>query len=685
MKRRDFVKTTSVLPLTLSLPSLFHCNTKPHHQSAFPKCPKPENLVVVDMSQTTNWYERTIYTCLQGLVNKGLTSIYLNYTKNDRFWLAYYQERFNVSVEAISSPAALLKKYKDQIAGYILYEKDNPHTLNLATSLGGIHNAIPVEKELEHIVKSQGLKKVDDLTGRFNNIYDCYEWAIKNVLPQCNKKFVAQLCVHYPAWPTSSFANRDYVIANKMFCFDLSTSERDKKEFNMIKRIYQQLDEGTMVMGWHCVRDKEHEAIALSSEFGHYGMCSLHTPNLTVHSSIQLEPGKKFKQRPPAKNTKVENKVYVAYMATDGDASWFMLDHINKDWASPAHGKFKYNWGFLPLAYDLMPGTVQYYIENALPNDYFAAGPAGATYTYPHLHPNPEKFLQLSADYMDKCGLTTVHMTNWNDRDWWQELDLPDMPTLLRDNIPNAVGFVRGMGESAFEPHYLKDGLPYIFCGEGIHRGNDIYQVMRDFIDACPNRPLFIYNLVNHSIPMHEVKAAMDRFSSDEIEMVHLDELLLLAQQAYKEGKITEDLYPQKDGLKKILAKEAQATWLGFVEQMSKMNDAVQSGKSGYEAWIKKSSIGLEPFNTAEILAFQTIWNGMTMVKLSLESRGIYVNHKPTATKTFLKEFANIPESNIVNELQKLWDKWHDWKPEYKESESLYQKLYKLTDKVNRT
>ena len=123
---------------------------------------------------------------------------------------------------------------------------------------------------------------------------------------------------------------------------------------------------------------------------------------------------------------------------------------IKKDWANPSHGRFEYNWGFLPLAYHLLPGTVQYYLENMLPTDYFVAGPAGATYTYPHLHPNPERFLKLTRYYMNQCGLKSVHMTNWNDREWWQEAEIPEFRKLLEQHLPECVGYVRGMGESAF-------------------------------------------------------------------------------------------------------------------------------------------------------------------------------------------------------------------------------------------
>lgn len=679
MNRRGFIKSG----LAMSALAL-GCTRQGHrdYRAVIPRSEPPDNVFAVDMSGCTNWHERNLYSCLQGLVNREKAAVYLNRTPQDQFWLEYYSREFGVRLEHIHNFHDLPARFMSEVDGCIIYDGSEPHSLNIATMLGSLHNALPVEKNLAPKLFSLGYREIDNLSGRFGDTYKAYEWAIDNLLPQCHKKLVAQLCVHHPHWPTSTFTNRDYVIANRIFCFDLSTSERDKRDYELVKEIYRHYEPGALVVGWHCVRDKEHEAIALSAEFGHYGLCSLNTPNLTVHSSIRLEPGTTFKQRRPHP-PELKDIVYVAFMATDGDAAWFMLDHKFKDWASPAHGTFKYNWGFLPLAYDLMPGTVKYYMENASDKDFFAAGPAGATYTYPHLHPDPSQFLKLSADYMEKCGLTTVHVCNWNDRDWWQEVNLPEMPGLLRKYLPKAAGFFRGMGESAFEPHYLDENQPYVFCGEGIHRGDDVYRVMKDFIDACPNRPLFIYSLVNHSIPMHEIKEAMDRFPQEQVEIVHLDELLLLIKEAKKLGRIGNDLYPDKSGVRKILAREAKAAWPRFFAELTEMKGALDSGQLDYAAWLKNTPVGLEPYNAAEVLSFQTIWHGMTLVKLALESKGIYVNHKPTATRRFMQEYGSLAEAAVVEKLQETWDNWHALSPMFSEASRDFTRLFQVAEQLN--
>lgn len=684
--KRKLLEIASTISVLVVLIFILGCTNKEavRFERKMPGGSVPEKLYVLNVNDSLSWAEKNLLSCFQGLVNRKETRIYLNGSEDDQFWLDYYDKTFGIKNERIPNAEDLLTRFASEIEGYIVYPPESNHLLNVATTIGALENLLPATPAQEMLLQKVGLTKKKELFDDGRNMLEIYEDAANEFLPICNKSMLAAFCVHEGHWPTSTYRNRDYAMAHSIFSFDISSSERDKADYKLLKEIYGKVPEEAIVMGWHCVRDKEHEAIALASEFGHYGMCSLHTPNLTVHSSIPVNREKVYKQRQIDKNDlNVEDKVYVSYMATDGDATWFMLNHVNKDWSDPEHGNFKYNWGFLPLAYDLMPGTVHYYLENSKPTDYFVCGPAGATYTYPHLHPDPDKFLDLSNDYMKRCGLTTVHMTNWNDRDWWQEVELPKFYGKLKQSMPDAIGYVRGMGESAFEEHFLGNGNPYIFCGEGIHKGDDVYQVMKNFIDACSTRPLFVYCLVNHSVPMGEVKRAMDKFSPGEVESVHLDELLLLADKAYKEGKITANLYPEKDGLKNILTNEAKQKWPSFIAEIRKLEVNCRNGESQFTEIIQKTPIGIERIVPGDILAFKTIWYSMTLVKLSLESRGIYVNHKPTGVKQFIAEFRGAEDIEVVQELQHHWDNWHQEDIQFEEALDLLQRLVKVADLLN--
>ena len=677
MERRNFLKTAGFTSLARSgrFPG------KEKASSRFPFGSRPKQIFAVPVD-SLEYHTRILLTCLQGLVNRRETRIYLNASAREQFWLDYYQKELSCQVETVPHWQSLFTLFSSELKEYILYDPSWPHSLNLATMIGAIHNLLPVSRTLEDQVKSFLAPSPIDAIRPARDTYSAYQWALKEWRPKCHPDLMAQLCVHHPHWPTSTFTNRDYVIAHKIFCFDLSCSERDRIDYQRVGEIYKAFSPGTIVMGWHCIRDTEHEAIALSSRFGHFGLCSLNTPNLTVHSSIRLPEGKTF--HPPQKPGKsLQDKTYIAFMDTDGDATWFMLDLALKDWRHPLHGKIRYNWGFLPLTYDLMPAIAKYYLENQLENDYFVAGPSGATYTYPHLHPDPAKFLQLSGEYLRKCGLTTVHITNWNDRDWWQEVDLPHFLSLLCRHLPDCVGYMRGMGESAFEPNYIDGCKPFIFCGEGIHVGSDVYQTMKDFMDANPNRPLFLFCLVNHTVPQDQIQSAVERFPEGQVELVHADELLQLIRQAYLQGKIGSELYPAQDGNRKLLQKEARKAWPQCYKEIQELARQIRQGETSYRQAIQNTPLGLERIALGDFLAFQCIGKCMELIKLTLETHGIYVNHKPTARKRFVAEFSRLKEMQTAVELDKLWQNWHQSTFSFLDAVRQAQSFIRLAEEIN--
>ena len=288
MDRRDFVKTMLVSTGAMMAGSQFYCKPGEKISDIFPQGSRPEKLFYMDLPGKTDWHIKTSLACFQGLINRKATRFYLNNFKADMFWLKHYAEEYEIDYQIVSNIQNLVEMFGSDIEGYIVYDPDMPHSLNIATSMGALQNAVPVSKHLVADVSELGIKKIDDLTGKWKDLYDAYEWALTNLQPKCNQKLMAHLCVHNPYWPTTSWTNRDYVIAHNILSVDISSSERDKRDYQLLKKYYEVYPEETVIFGWHCVRDKEHEAIALSSEYGLYGMCSLHTSNITVHSSIQI-------------------------------------------------------------------------------------------------------------------------------------------------------------------------------------------------------------------------------------------------------------------------------------------------------------------------------------------------------------------------------------------------------------
>ena len=644
--------------------------------SIFPTSRMPQSLIAVPLKPDMTWHEKMLFTCLQGLVNREEPQVYLICSKHDQDWLDLYKKQYGIQYETVEDPYELLARFSKKLKGYVVYDADMLDSANVATVFGGIEDAVPVSRDLVGHLRDVGLSELEDFTGRWANRLDAYRWAAARLLPRCNRRLIAGACVDIPHWPSDSIYLRDYLIAHKIFTFDLSSSLRDRQDVDLFNHICAQVAAPGVLLGWHCARDNEHEYVALAAGYGLFVICGTSASNLTVHSAIR-PPEKPFIQRHREPHeVKLENKVYISFMSTDGDSMSSMLSYCSGAFAEEVRGQFPYTWGFLPSGYNLMPGVAQFYYDNLTENDYLVAGPSGAAYTYPHLLPKTRDFLRLTRYYMQKTALRAVHMTNWDDEHWWQEVNLPDFVKLLREELPDCLGYVRGLGESAFEPHYIGGGPPYIFCGEGIHRDSDVYSTITDFVNTNHQRPLFIFSLVNFNVSLKRMKEAIDRFPKDEYRLVRLDELFLLIDKAFDQGLVQkDDLYPDKTDLKKLLAGEARDAWPGMLDAIADHAARARLTPDEVVAQLNDTVLKRSQTDPADLIAFDAVWDSMKLVKTSLNMRGVYVNNKQVAIKDFLEIFADVEEAPVVEE---LWARWLQWREKRVPYETACEFAYRL-------
>lgn len=67
----------------------------------------------------------------------------------------------------------------------------------------------------------------------------------------------------------------------------------------------------------------------------------------------------------------------------------------------------------------------------------------------------------------------------------------------------------------------------------------------------------------------------------------------------------------------------------------------------------------------------------------SLEAKGIYVNHKPTATLDFVREFRFLTDVKILKDLQKLWDNWHQVTITFQQAKIFADRLLRIAREIN--
>jgi len=677
----------------------------PKEYDIFAKYQTPKKLVRFDTSNLSKefphadpkqiWILRSVCSIFQGLINRIEPRIYLQHGANDVDWLGIYKsEGHAFEVEQIESLQDLIDKFAGSLSGYVIFDPQMLDSLNIAQIWASLENWLVISPEMEPMLQKTGLKKKQDLRGRWQGRVSAYQWAFENLFPRCSKHVVGDCCVDFPYHPSDgSFHIRDFLVANHAFTFDLSAARRQRLEYRLLDKIYASMEFPAGVWGWHDSRDHEHWAVDRAARKGVYTICAVGGPNLTVHGGIKPQNDAIPKQKSsPRKNLVAEkNKVYVAFMMTDGDALWVMDTLQLHNWASEKRGNFPLSWGFLPLLADIAPAMYSYYVKKMLPTDYMVAGPSGAGYTYPHMYPEPKQFLKYTKFYMQKCGLEIVNITNWNDYTHWQEVDLPWFNPLLFSELDNCIGYVRGMGESAFERHYNLPDKPYVFCGEGIHRGDkDDVATIKNFIDANPNRPLFVFCLINVAVSMERIKRVIDTLKDYPIDYVRLDDFMRLIKSAKEQNLITEDLYPNRKGNEQILINEAPANWAGAKKEIATLAPILQAADEAQAlALMNTEEAGLAlgqritDEDKADVLAFALCTSMFSLVKNVLNFQGIYVNIRQESVDKFMGLHGSWQGAASVVKLLNLWQNWEELTFDWQEIVQIGRNFLRVSEQAD--
>jgi hypothetical protein len=116
----------------------------------------------------------------------------------------------------------------------------------------------------------------------------------------------------------------------------------------------------------------------------------------------------------PPKPT-LQNKLYVAFILSDGDNLQYIEHLMRKLWNNPDRGSVPMGWTLSPAMLDAMPGALNYYWQTATGNDNLISGPSGYGYTYPNSWPNQSllnQFVAKTDEYNRRAGFRVI--TIWN-------------------------------------------------------------------------------------------------------------------------------------------------------------------------------------------------------------------------------------------------------------------------------
>ncbi|HOX39432.1 MAG TPA: GxGYxYP family putative glycoside hydrolase [Candidatus Brocadiia bacterium] len=673
----------------------------------FPTIPPVRHLIVTSPDFTGQGVDFWVWLrSLQGLVNRRNPELYImqggcgvrgyRHELYEKHWLDYYVKTFGITHETEDDLDRLIERYKDVAGGYVLYDNESViQTQNLAITRAGLESLLPVSPDQEHWMKRHGIPKRDDLRGRFRNNWDAAEWAIDNLWPFCSKHIYANLCVHRPFWYAMIHTIEDFVVYYRAMALDLPLSRQSRRSLMLYRRMLDSAEAPGVQINWHCIRDQEKEYVAEAAERGFFNLCSIHTPNMTIHGGVGDHDASYAQKLPPkSKCRAAKNKIYCCFYVSDGDATWAMNDMHSGNWLDPARGEFKLGWGILPFTVKMMPGMLRYYHETKRPNDCFWGPSSGVGYTYSHLWPDglAQMYLSETRRLLDQSGQNGCNMVNWFLRDWWREVEKDDAVLREQEALKSGPGLVCGLGGSPYAKSYPLGPIPKMHSVHIANVGNDNVGDILRFARECPARPafMFLFAQISKGVLGQLAKEKAEFDKHPEIKVLSMDEFFLTLQDAVKRGMVKDPVYESTDALAETWLKAPGRHRLplceritmeladlchaepaerrrrlvepGWIELVSREVEGVASDRESF----LKSFKGIpspQPDEEPDVMLYVAHTVAWTVARSSLEAQGIYGNGRHKCFEDFRRLCGSIVDTTPFDRINAAWDDWEKGAP----------------------
>jgi hypothetical protein len=314
--------------------------------------------------------EKLVFVALQGLVNKIKPRIFLydNAGEGKNKWPENLHLKINEYPTGLKW--ALLKKYRHEIKGVVLYSIDkNAAYLNLATTISGIESALPVTPSDYHELAKEGihLPVLEDLTKLpYTATAEIYQYLYDHYWKDCTKRLLVSLR------PSITAKIRDIgIAAGAAFVW---LDPRKKEEKRVLKEFLAGMKAGQgIILGWW---PEERSGVGLGTSYGIPTVASDFYENASVYAGMSHLIALPAVPKMP----RLGNKIYIAVFLSDGDNAQYCQHALSKLWDDKSRGIIPINWTISPALVDLGPGLLNYYYATATPNDFFASGPSGLGY-----------------------------------------------------------------------------------------------------------------------------------------------------------------------------------------------------------------------------------------------------------------------------------------------------------------
>ncbi len=434
MSRRAFIGTSAAALGGLLVPQA----APAADDSDFHICPKSRpparTLCAFRTGDLTSfaWDMRLTLSCLQGIVNRSQPRLYLIHDRYDELWLDWLRERGDVDRIEWLEIGEVFERFLPAVSRLYLTDPDVPASINVATMLAGIYDGLvatpPTSAQFKLSLGSDPDSPAAGLDLRkcgWKKDIEAYRWAFRQLDGELSRRAVTILAPR-------EVALRDYLVEFKIPILWISAPRDEAKypqassdeEMQFAREIMMKWPPNIPCFGWPNSGDKEAGigetlGVRLASECAKFTPCTAfdaYSPtvgNLSVHSGTAATLRQSM---PPVKLQR--DKVYFAFIRSDGDGWNFQRHYYRKLFDDPKHGSVPIGWQLGSTAFDGQPDILDYYYKHARPGDCFVNALTGIGYiheaSYAEGYPPEQRdkiwkeYLRLSALYRARIDATVI-------------------------------------------------------------------------------------------------------------------------------------------------------------------------------------------------------------------------------------------------------------------------------------
>ncbi len=366
----------------------------------YPRGTNVQSLWVLPQANFGSAAEQVMVATLQGIVaRQSSEQIYLDGGSGYSIWKNDLHTNYGVALTTVNSPWAILRHFRQQIDGYVLYDATRfPDSLSAANSLAGKMHGIAVDASIESQVRASGVT---------NRLYDARAMTALTVWSNDFRGTPIPLVVEQRA--TISANLRDYAsMAGAFVFFDGNSPFRSQVMAGMA-------GDGACI-GWGDASQGENVFVSDGSKHGVHTVAADWALNLSTLSSVREE---NLSQAPAPPSVGETNIHQVAFLVTDGDNVQWTLGGFPGYFNQPSRGTFDLGWALPPALADLAPSVVRWFYDQSSTGahrDHFVAGVSGNGYFYPSQYPPEALAIQVNrlGTLLDRTDLDIVQILDFH-------------------------------------------------------------------------------------------------------------------------------------------------------------------------------------------------------------------------------------------------------------------------------